>query len=115
MLVVPNGVTLKGEGLESKGRNRARKPRLQRQARDYKVEIAGSMCGPGCRRSGPPTTALLEEISPKILQKNMKWILVLAFGILALGFIVLYRAQPAAAVPSDRREAPKGTNERGRR
>ena len=27
----------------------------------------------------------------------MKWILALAFGILALGFILLYRAQPAAA------------------
>jgi hypothetical protein len=49
----------------------------------------------------------------------MKWILALALGILALGFIVLYRAQPSAAVPAvpsrDRQEAAKGKNERGRR
>ena len=54
----------------------------------------------------------LEEVSPKILQQNMKWILALALGILALGFIVLYRAQPAAQY---RFFSPKGKNDRGRR
>jgi hypothetical protein len=39
----------------------------------------------------------------------MKWILALALGILALGFIVLYRAQPALVATA------KGSNERGRR
>ncbi|MGD0359818.1 MAG: carboxypeptidase-like regulatory domain-containing protein [Bryobacteraceae bacterium] len=118
LLVVPNGVTLQGEGVE----NRGQEPRSQAtvysvKTAAYKVAIAGSMpaapaAGEGDAADNGPS---LEEVSPKILQQNMKWILVLAFGILALGFIVLYRAQPAAAVPSDRREAPKGNNERGRR
>jgi hypothetical protein len=33
---------------------------------------------------------------PKVWD-NMKWILALALGILALGFVVLYRAQPKVA------------------
>ena len=51
----------------------------------------------------------------------MKWILALALGILALGFILLYRAQPAAAVgsrdpgSSPGGEAVKKKSERGRR
>jgi hypothetical protein len=67
--------------------------------------------------SGPP----VEEIAPKIFQQNMKWILALALGILALGFILLYRAQPAAAVgsrdpgSSPGGEAVKKKSERGRR
>ena len=43
----------------------------------------------------------------------MKWILALALGILALGFILLYRAQPAPARRTG--PSPKGKNERGRR
>jgi len=42
----------------------------------------------------------------------MKWILALALGILALGFIVLYRAQPAAASGD---VGAKGKHARGRR
>jgi hypothetical protein len=114
LLVVPNGVTLKGEGVENKGQE----PRSQASiysvaSANYKVEIAGSMPAAAAADadsgdSGPS----LEEVSPKILQQNMKWILALALGILALGFIVLYRAQPAAASPGP---TAKGKNERGRR
>jgi 5-hydroxyisourate hydrolase-like protein (transthyretin family) len=98
LLVVPNGVTLKGEGVESKGREPQSQASIFSVATaTYKVEIAGSMPAAAAADadsgdSGPS----LEEVSPKILQQNMKWILALAFGILALGFIVLYRAQPAA-------------------
>lgn len=114
LLVAPNGVTLKGEGVQSRGQE----PRSQASiysvtAANYKVEIAGSMptaaAGDSDSADSGPS---LEESSPKILQQNMKWILALAFGILALGFIVLYRAQPAAAAPS---VSAKGKNERGRR
>jgi hypothetical protein len=128
LLVVPNGVTLKGEGVENKGQE----PRSQAtvysvKTASYKVEIAGSMPAAAAADadagdSGPP----VEEIAPKIFQQNMKWILALALGILALGFILLYRAQPAAAVgdrdqtaaglPSpDRQGGVKGKSERGRR
>jgi hypothetical protein len=123
LLVVPNGVTLKGEGVENKGQE----PRSQAsvysvKTASYKVEIAGSMPAAAAADadagdSGPP----VEEIAPKIFQQNMKWILALALGILALGFILLYRAQPAAAVgsrdpgSSPGGEAVKKKSERGRR
>jgi hypothetical protein len=116
LLVAPNGVTLQGEGLESKGQE----PRSQASiysvaTANYKVEIAGSMPAASDADSADNGPAL-EEIPPKILQRNMKWILVLAFGILTLGFIVLYRAQPASAAPSrDRPGAVTRANERSRR
>jgi len=117
LLVVPNGVTLKGEGVENKGQE----PRSQASVfsvatATYKVEIAGSMPAAAADAESGDNGPSLEEVSPKILQQNMKWILALAFGILALGFIVLYRAQPAPAVPSrDGQGAAKGKHERGRR
>jgi len=112
LLVAPSGVTLKGDGLESKGRE----PRTQASvfsvaSADYKVEIAGSMAADETDSgdSGPG----IEEIPPKILQKNMIWILALALGILALGFIVLYRARQPDAVKEI--ASVKGTHVRSRR
>ncbi len=113
LLVVPNGVTLQGEGLE----NRGQEPRSKASVYSvgtaaYKVEIAGSMpAAASTDADSGDNGPSLEEVSPKILQQNMKWILALTLGILALGFIVLYRAQPAAS-PSF---TAKGKNERGRR
>jgi len=111
LLVAPSGITLKGDGLESKGRE----PRTQASvfsvaSSDFKVEIAGSLAA--AETDSGDNGPAIEEIPPKILQKNTIWILALALGILALGFIVLYRAQPAGAqeVP-----AAKGTHARGRR
>jgi len=112
LLVAPNGITLKGDGLESKGRE----PRTQASVfgvsgSDFKVEIAGSLAAAetDTSDSGPG----IEEIPPKILQKNMIWILALALVILALGFVVLYRAQQ----PAGNREiaTAKGTHAGGRR
>ncbi|HUE02432.1 MAG TPA: hypothetical protein VMR62_22880 [Bryobacteraceae bacterium] len=114
LLVVPNGVTLKGDGVLSRGQE----PRSQASiysvtAANYKVEIAGFMPAAAAdSESGGDNGPSLEEVSPKILQKNMKWILALALGILALGFIVLYRAQPVLVSPGP---TPKGKNDRGRR
>jgi uncharacterized Zn-binding protein involved in type VI secretion len=112
LLVAPSGITLKGDGLESKGRE----PRTQASvfsvaSPDFKVEIAGSLAAADTDSgdSGPG----IEEIPPKILQKNTIWILALALGILALGFIVLYRAQEPAGAPEV--AAAKGTHARGRR
>jgi len=115
LLVVPDGVTLQGEGVENKGQEpRSKASVYSVRTAAYKVEIAGSMpaAAPADADSGD-NGASLEEVSPRILRQNMKWILALAFGILALGFIVLYRAQPASgAVPG---LTAKGKNERGRR
>jgi hypothetical protein len=99
LLVVPNGITLKGEGIEEKGQEpRSKASIFSVKAAAYKVEIAGSL--PAAPAAAADTDSAvngpsLEEVPPRILQQNMKWILALALGILALGFIVLYRAQPA--------------------
>jgi len=124
LLVVPNGVTLKGEGVE----NRGQEPRSQAsvysvKTATYKVEIAGSMPAAAATdaESGDNGPSL-EEVSPKILRYGfvvdlgawkrrfwpaegsldapslrltVPWVLPLTATILALGFIVLYRAQPA--------------------
>ena len=110
--MAPNGITLKGDGLESKGRE----PRTQASVfsiagADFKVEIAGTLAASETDSgdSGPG----IEEIPPKILQKNTVWILALALGILALGFIVLYRAQQPAG--DGEIAAAKGTHAGGRR
>jgi len=111
LLVVPDGITMKGDGLERKGQEPRSKALVYMvKSATYKVEIAGSMPAASADSdadSGPS----LEEVSPKILQQNMKWILALAMGILVLGFIVLYRAQPGAP----RVLTAKGPNDRGRR
>jgi len=113
LLVVPNGITLTGDGIQNRGQEPRSKALVYSvAAADYKVQIAGSMPVASADSDSGDNGPSLEEISPKILQQNMKWILALAFGILALGFIVLYRAQPAAASASP---AAKGSHERGRR
>jgi hypothetical protein len=127
LLVAPNGVTLQGEGVENKGQEPQSKATVYSvAAASYKVAIAGAMPvaaaeGDSSDNGGPA----LEEIAPKILSHNFTAtlagsalhipstviILVLAFAILALGFIVLYRAQPATASPL----TAKGNDERSRR
>jgi hypothetical protein len=111
LLVAPNGITLKGDGLESRGQE----PRTQAQVfgikgSDFKVEIDGDVAPAADADSGDNGPSI-EEVMPKVWD-NMKWILALALGILALGFIVLYRAQPAAAPQT---LAAKGKNAGGRR
>jgi hypothetical protein len=126
LLVAPSGVTLKGEGLESKGQEPQSKALVySTKAANYKVEIAGSMpVASADADSGGDNGPSLEEVAPRILRENMKWILALALGILALGFTVLYRAQTTPAttsspeIPNRDRQGvvpPKGKNERGRR
>ena len=112
LLVAPNGVTLKGDGLESKGQE----PRTQAQVfgvkgADFKVEIDGNVSAAAAGSDSGDSGPAIEEIMPKVWD-NVTWILALALGILALGFVVLYRAQPGGAPEA---LAPKGKNERGRR
>jgi hypothetical protein len=97
LLGAPNGVTLKGEGLETKGvEPRSQTTVFTVKGPEFKVEIAGAIAAttPDADSDNGPA---IEEVSPKVLRQNMKWILALAFGILALGFIMLYRAQPGSS------------------
>jgi Carboxypeptidase regulatory-like domain len=109
LMGAPPGVTLKGEGLEAKGEEPNTHTTIYGvKAADFKVEIAGAMSASDTDSGGGGPS--IEEVMPKIWG-NMKWILVLALAILTLGFIVLYRAQPASAAP----QPAKGRHDRGRR
>ena len=107
-LIVPNGVTLKGEGLNDLGAE----PRSQAHiyglaAAAYKVQLEGDPIG------GAPTGASgddqasdeagprIEQIMPRVNGQKIP-ILLTALGILALGFAVLYRASP----PNRQAKAP---------
>ena len=122
-LVAPNGVTLKGDQIQSLGAE----PRTQANIYDvkgsiYSVQVQGSGT---LRSSAAPDNSDSQDNGPSIEQimpkawDNMKWILGLALGILGLGFVLLYRAEPAGAVSTpgsaNASVAVKGKNERRRR
>lgn len=121
-LVVPNGVKLSGDGVQSLGQEPQTKAQIYDvKGPDYKVEIAGTGSLQQAEEASDDSSgggASFEEIPPRVYG-NMKWILVLAFAILALGFILLYRAQVPAAVEAVAKAAPKPPakekNERRRR
>jgi hypothetical protein len=107
-LIVPSGVTLKGEGLNDLGAE----PRTQAHiygltASNYKVQLTGSVAaapadaGPDASDDAGPR---IEQIMPRVNSKTVP-ILAAALGILALGFALLYRAQAGG----------QETHERGRR
>jgi hypothetical protein len=121
-LVAPNGVSIKGDGIQSLGQE----PRTKAAIYDvtgnsFKIEIAGT----GSLQQGDDSAsddsgggATYEQIPPKVYG-GMKWILVLAFAILTLGFILLYRArvpETEKATAQAASKAPaKEKNERRRR
>jgi hypothetical protein len=108
-LIAPNGITMKGDGLNDLGAE----PRTQAhiyglQGDSYKIALTGEEAAP----PGAPDAASadqsdnsgpqIEQIMPRVFNQA-KLILGLALGILALGFALLYRTNP------------KESNERGRR
>jgi hypothetical protein len=107
-LIVPSGITLKGEGLNDLGAE----PRTQAHiygltASNYKVQLTGSVAAaPADAGSDASDDAgpRIEQIMPRVNTKTVP-ILAAALGILALGFALLYRAQPGG----------QETHERGRR
>jgi hypothetical protein len=119
-LVAPSGVTIKGDGIQSIGQE----PKTQAtiydlKVNDFKAEISGAGSLQAAEDTGGDSGgASYEQIPPRVYNK-MIWILALTFGILTLGFILLYRArvpETAAAAARETRNAPaKGKNERRRR
>ena len=118
-LIVPNGVTLKGEGLNDLGAE----PRTQAHifglsANAYKVQLTGSVAAAPAEGAGTASGAdasddsgpRIEQIMPRVNAKTIP-ILAAALGILALGFVLLYRSKEAGS----RETALQGTHERGRR
>jgi hypothetical protein len=105
-LIVPNGITIKGDHLSDLGPE----PRTQAhifglQGTDYSVQFAGTLAPANETAAADSDAAAgqpqVVQIMPRIYGK-LNLILPLALGILALGFVLLYRAPV------------KETNERGR-
>lgn len=92
-LVAPNGVTLAGDGLQSLGAEPQSQAAIYEVKGDsYQVRIQGTGSLAAAQNadtqdSGPQ----IEQVMPKVWD-NVRLILGLALGILALGFILLYRA-----------------------
>jgi hypothetical protein len=100
-IVAPPGVTVKGEGLESKGvEPRTKSTILQTAATAFALSIEGSGALRRAQQEpaeSEPSGPSIQFILPKIYDK-MYWVLALAGTILLLGFVLLYRAgQPAAS------------------
>jgi hypothetical protein len=103
-LIVPNGITLKGDGLNDLGAE----PRTQAHifgltGGAYKVQLTGAVAAAPADASGGDPAAedagpRIEQIMPRVNGKTVS-ILIVALGILALGFALLYRASPTAPAP----------------
>jgi hypothetical protein len=101
-LVAPQGVTLKGGDIELAGQEPQTKASVYKiKSPNYTVEIEGtgaleqSNAGGGAASSEEDTGApTLQEVRPRIYDR-MYWILGVAFGVLALGSVLLYRTHQA--------------------
>ena len=89
-MIAPNGITMTGNDLRDLGTE----PRTQAHifaldAQTYKIQLTGEAAGaaPESTESGPK----IEQIMPRV-NSQTKVIVALALGILALGFVLLYRA-----------------------
>ena len=105
-LIVPNGVTLAGDGLNDLGRSRARRRTSTGFAGSaYKIQLTGAVAPAGrCRqlqRATARTAARRSSRSCRACTARPSRILALALGILALGFALLYRAKG----PAQRKES----------
>jgi hypothetical protein len=107
-LIVPNGVTMKGDGLNDLGTE----PRTQAHifgltGAAYKVQLTGAAAASPADASGGDQASdesgpRIEQIMPRVNSKTVS-ILIVALGILALGFALLYRASPPAPTAATRR------------
>jgi hypothetical protein len=97
-LVVPNGVTVKGDNIELAGQEPKTQASIyQIKSASFKVEVegTGSLQQPGAGAGGAPEEdngmPTIQEVKPRIYDR-LYWILGMAFAILGLGSILLYRS-----------------------
>ncbi len=96
-LVVPNGVTVKGDDIELAGQEPKTQASIYRiKNASFKVEVDGtgslseaSSAASSDDDSGQPT---IQEVKPRIYDR-LYWILGMAFAILGLGSAILYRSK----------------------
>ncbi len=126
-LVVPNGVTLEGDKLTSIGqepRTQANIYDLAGTAINVKINGTGTLSGlsePAADAGDGGQSPGIDQIMPRVFAQvkgdaglfeklgSVKWILLLTFAILALGFVLLYRQEAPALTPA------KEANDRRRR
>jgi len=96
-LVVPNGVTVTGNEIELVGQEPKTQASIYKiKDASFKVEVqgTGSLAGAEASQSddsnGQPT---IQEVKPRIYER-LYWILGMAFAILGLGSVLLYRSTP---------------------
>lgn len=112
-LVAPQGIEIKGDGLTLRGREpRSQASVYEVKAAGFTVQVSGTLSPAESGDSGGEPA--IAEVLPR-LHQNLSWLLVLAFAILALGFVLLYRARPAEAASPLNPGPRKGAHERRRR
>jgi hypothetical protein len=92
-LAVPSGVTLSGDGLKSLGQDPNTQAAIYEVSEaSYKVDIqgTGSLRAAGSQDAGDDSGPTISQILPRIYDR-LSLILIPAFLVLALGFILLYR------------------------
>jgi hypothetical protein len=108
-LIVPNGVTIAGDGLNDLGLEPKTQAHLYGfSGAAYTIQLTGAVAAaPTASDSQADTSGQpqLDQIMPRLYEKTIP-ILAVALGILALGFALLYRAP--GTLPA------KESNERGR-
>jgi hypothetical protein len=100
-LVAPQGVTLKGDDIELVGQEPTTQATIYKVKKaDFTVQIEGTGSlqqaaagGSSGEDNGQPT---LQEVKPRIYDR-LYWILGMAFAILGLGSVVLYRSKQSTA------------------
>jgi hypothetical protein len=101
-LVVPNGVTLKGENLESNGQEPTTQAVIYTfRGKDFHVQVVGtgaipSSGGDGSSQPADTGQPQIAEATPRLYDR-LGLILGLTFGILLLGSILLWRSGSAKA------------------
>jgi len=96
-LIVPNGITLKAEGLKDLNVE----PRTQAHiyglaGNSYKIQLTGSLApAPSEAQADSDSGPKIEQVMPRIHTKA-PFIVASTLGILALGFTLLYRMNPGA-------------------
>ena len=102
-LVVPSGVTLEADGLTSLGKEPQTQAAIyETRAAAIEVKIAGTgsmraAAGASSEESAEETGPALRVITPPGFGDRQLQILALAFAVLALGFVMLYRKGRGAA------------------
>jgi hypothetical protein len=97
-LVIPTGVTIKGDNLELAGQEPKTQASIYRiKGSEYQVQVegTGSLQGGGETAGSEEDNGApgIQEVKPRIYDR-LYWILGIAFATLALGSVMLYRSAP---------------------